>query len=175
MQTQMVQILESDDYSGDIARAADALAHGKLLILPTETVYGIAGWLGHPDARAALRRIRGGDEQRPFVVHLARPEDAEGYLGKSSPYAQRVMRKLWPGPIGLSFDVSAEHQSKAADQLKTAAGDLYDRDTITLRCPEHRVTVDLLSQASGGIAMIAAPGSSLRTPESIVRGAGVQR
>ncbi len=80
MQGQVVQILETIDYPQEIRRGAEVLAAGKLVVVPTETVYGFAGVLTHPDARAALGALRKSPAGKPFTVHLAEPKDAEQYL-----------------------------------------------------------------------------------------------
>ena len=57
------------------------LSSGGIVVVPTETVYGAAGLLTHPEGRRRLQALRGGDEPRPFIVHLARPGDA-GLFGR---------------------------------------------------------------------------------------------
>src|SRR3954471_23832768 len=60
-----------------VARAAELLAQGKLVILPTETVYGIALSLASTEARQAARDIkaRSDGNPTPWVVHTATLED----------------------------------------------------------------------------------------------------
>ena len=52
-----------------------------------------------------LRGLRGDSSSGPFTIHLADPDDALQYLGPVSDLGQRLMKKLWPGPVGLIFDV----------------------------------------------------------------------
>src|SRR5687768_17385184 len=105
MATPIVNIFEVGDYDAQIARARDLLQGGGLVVMPTETVYGAAGLLTHEGARQRLASLRGDTTGKPFTIHLARGADAFQYLGDVSDYGRRLMRKLWPGPVGLIFDV----------------------------------------------------------------------
>ena len=73
MQADILQILETTDYSQDILRGVETLQAGKLVVLPTETVYGVAGLLTHPDVREALHDLRQTMITNNFTVHVARP------------------------------------------------------------------------------------------------------
>jgi L-threonylcarbamoyladenylate synthase len=162
MQADILQILEAADYSQDILRGVEALSAGKLLILPTETVYGVAGLLTHPDAREALHDLRQTMITHNFTVHVARPQDAMQYLGDVNDYGRRLMRKLWPGPVGLIYQVPANRRQEVVQKLVLTELDLYDGDAITLRCPDHRVFFDLVSQIDKPVALISPPGGPCR-------------
>ncbi|HEX8911108.1 MAG TPA: Sua5/YciO/YrdC/YwlC family protein, partial [Humisphaera sp.] len=84
MAAPVVPIFSTADYEGQVRRAGDLLAAGKLVVLPTETVYGAAGLLSHEDGRRRLRELRGGAADKPFTVHLADPQDAHAYLADLS-------------------------------------------------------------------------------------------
>lgn len=162
MQAAVLQILDAPDYAQEIARGVDALLAGKLLVLPTETVYGVAGLLTHPNARAALHELRQTIVTQNFTIHVARPSDALQYLGDVNEFGKRMIRKLWPGPVGLIFRVSPERRREIAQGLVLTDLDLYDEDSITLRCPDHRVFFDVVSQIDKPIALISPPGGHYR-------------
>ncbi|CAA9376068.1 MAG: Low molecular weight protein tyrosine phosphatase [uncultured Phycisphaerae bacterium] len=155
MPSPVVNIFEVGDYDAQVARARGLLHSGGLVVLPTETVYGAAGLLTHDAARARLSGLRG-TQSNPFTIHLARAEDARNYLGDVTDFGQRLMRKLWPGPVGLMFDVPAERRRQVAEALKLAEADIYDGSTVTLRCPDHIVTTDVIGDAPGPVAMTVA-------------------
>src|SRR5438552_3434918 len=110
MATQVVDIFAAPDYSREIDRAASLLREGGIVVLPTETVYGAAGALTQQKSVHRLKQLRGGDA-KPFTLHLADSQEAEKFLGPVNDYARRLMSKLWPGPVGLMFDVPAECRS----------------------------------------------------------------
>ena len=159
MAAPIVHIFEAGGYETEIRRGTELLASGGVVVLPTETVYGAAGLVNNPASRARLAALRGADD-KPFTVHVARREDARRYLGSLNEFGERMLRKLWPGPVGLIFDVPAERRREVAHEFGVAERDLYDGDTITLRCPDHIVVTDVLSSVSGPVAMTVAGSSA---------------
>ena len=175
MSVPVVSIFSTADYEGQVQRAADLLRAGKLVVLPTETVYGAAGLLAHPASLEALKQLRGGDgtgggggPAKPFTIHLASADDAARYLGPVSELGQRMMHKLWPGPVGLVFDVPAERRAEVARSLGVAEADVYDADgTITLRCPDDLVAQEVIARAGGPVVLTVAgsgPASTQTSP-----------
>jgi L-threonylcarbamoyladenylate synthase len=162
MQAQISKILSSPDYQQEILRGAELLSGGKLIVLPTETSYAAAGMLTSPAARSALNEIRQPGSRRPLTVHIAKPADAGQFLADSSDYELRLMRKLWPGPVGLIFKVPEERRREVARQLDVPMEDLYDDSTITLRCPDHPVFFDVVAQLNQPVALTAPPGGRQR-------------
>jgi protein-tyrosine phosphatase len=162
MPAPVVPIFDEPDYEASIRRAAEAIAAGKLVVLPTETVYGAAGDVSHPDGRRRLAELRGDTpgERKPFTIHLADVEDADRYLGEVNDFARRLMRKLWPGPVGMVFEVQAERRKEVANELGVAEDVIYDGSHIVLRCPDDLVTREVLS-GLGPVAMtVASPGGA---------------
>jgi protein-tyrosine phosphatase len=146
MQAQIVQILNSPDYAQETQRAAELLAAGKLVALPTETVYGVAGVLTNAEVRWNLSQLRGSANSKPLTIHLARPADAMQYLGQTNDFARRAIHKLWPGPVGLVFEVAEARRREVARGLGLEPGDVYDGASITLRCPDHPVFADVVGR-----------------------------
>jgi tRNA threonylcarbamoyl adenosine modification protein (Sua5/YciO/YrdC/YwlC family) len=160
MLADVVNLAEAN-YEEQISRAAKLLRDGKVVVVPTETVYGAAALLSQPSAVARLRALRGDSGAQPLTVHLADRTGAKHFLGPVSELGLRMMKKLWPGPVGLMFDVPADRRLEVAKQQGVAESDLYENGTITLRCPDHIVATDVIA-ASGGtvVAVLAAAGTS---------------
>src|SRR3954470_16957263 len=156
MAAPIVHIFDVGDYEAQIRRGADLLRSGGVVTLPTETVYGAAGLVTSDSARARLGQLRGGAGNTPFTLHVARRDDARKYLGDLNELQERLLRKLWPGPVGLVFDVPAERRREAAAALKLPESEIYDGETITLRCPDHIVAIDVLSATDGPVVMTVA-------------------
>ena len=159
MAAPIVHIFETGGYETHVRRGAELLASGGVVVLPTETVYGAAGLINNGAARGRLAALRG-ETTKPFTVHLARRDDARQYLGDLNEYAERFLRKLWPGPVGLVFDVPAERRREAAAALNVAEGDVREGDTITLRCPDHIVAIDVIDEVDGPVVLTAASSQS---------------
>src|SRR5688572_1599610 len=162
MSAPVVSIYEAGDYRQHISRAVALLREGGIVVLPTETLYGAAGALGNDKALTRLKTIRaaaGAKESKPFTIHLARREQAMRYLGEISETGTRLMRKVWPGPVGLVFDVPADRRTQVAKEVGVAESEIYEGGTITLRCPDHIVTTDVIDQVEGPVVMTVAGGS----------------
>ena len=155
MAAPIVHIFETGEYESQIGRGTELLKSGGVVVLPTETVYGAAGLVNSEGARSRLAQLRG-QTSKPFTIHVARRDDARPYLGPLNEFAERLIRKLWPGPVGLIFDVPADRRREVAALLKVSEQDIYEGDTITLRCPDHIVATDVLSQVPGPVAMTLA-------------------
>ncbi|HSU65946.1 MAG TPA: Sua5/YciO/YrdC/YwlC family protein, partial [Tepidisphaeraceae bacterium] len=164
MAVPIISIFSGGDYMAHVAQGAAVLRAGGLVVLPTETVYGAAGLLTHPEARARLRALRDTDTDHPFTLHLARPSDAYAYLDPVDEYRDRLIRKLWPGPIGLIFDVSAERRRAVAAELQLPEGEIYEGSTLTLRCPDHPVATDVIEEAEGPVVLTTAGSTTADNP-----------
>jgi protein-tyrosine phosphatase len=161
----IVPIFSTGDYDGQIRRAAELIRAGGLVLLPTETVYGAAGLVTHAAARQRLHDLRGDPDGPPFTVHLSRPEDAGQYLGDVGELGRRMMRKVWPGPVGLVFDVPADRRARVAAELALPESELYDKSgSITLRCPDHIVTDDVLARVAGPVVLTRAGADGTAAP-----------
>lgn len=153
MVAELVSIFEAGDYEALTKRAAEALWGGGIVILPTETVYGAAGMLGHAGAMERLRGAEGQSGNKPLVIHLPNRDAARQYIGEVGEMGQRMMRKLWPGPVALVFDVPGERQEEVARRVGVPVDQIYEEGTITLRCPDHVVATDVLGQVEGPVVL----------------------
>jgi protein-tyrosine phosphatase len=170
---QRFDLTHADDIDAELASAGRLLDEGGVIVLPTETVYGVAGRVDRSDTVAKLNQLRGVDAAdaataKPLTIHLADASQASKYLGDTSDLGRRMMRKLWPGPVGLVFDVSPARQAEVARQLGVTTALIYENDTITLRCPDHPVAAELIAAASGPVAVVKSPaGTGERQPEQV--------
>ena len=116
MPVEPISMLTTPDPEAAITAAVGAIDAGRLVVVPTETVYGAAGRLDLPDAVRRLRALRG-KATGPFTVHVARARQIEPFVGRVSDLATRMIQKLWPGPVALVFDVPADVRAAAAKRL----------------------------------------------------------
>jgi protein-tyrosine phosphatase len=146
----------------DLRGATHTLRDGGLVVLPTETVYGVAGRLDLPGTRDRLRALRAANNDMAWTLHLADPDAAWQHVPRTKS-AERLVKKLWPGPVGIIFDVPAEMQEANARRLNVQPGDLYERGTIALRCPDHPVFAEVVGPVDAPIALtrLGDVGSSL--------------
>ena len=124
--------------------AVDRLATGRLVALPTETVYGLAARADSAAAVAAIYRAKGRPDFNPLIVHVALLEQAERLARFDSP-ARQLAAAFWPGALTLVLPLRAD----AAVAAAVTAG----LPTIALRCPAHPVMRAVLEQ--GGLPLAA--------------------
>lgn len=152
-----IRILEADNYSEQVRRAGQSLRGGGIVILPTETVYGAAAVLTHRAAIARLRALEPAAGTKPFIIHLASAQEADRYLGPVSDLGRRLISKLWPGPVGLVFQVPSERQAQVAQELGVPRQEIYEQDSITLRYPDHPVATDVIAAADAPVVIRRVP------------------
>lgn len=159
MAARLVNVMDYTlDLESEVARLADALRAGELVVLPTETVYGIAARPDVPAARARLAELRGGTAVSPLTPHLAEAAEAESYLGAISKTGRRLMQKLWPGPVALMFSVDADRRAAAASAVGAEPGMLFNAEgEIVLRCPDEPFAQAIL-HAAGQPAVLTRAG-----------------
>ena len=136
----------------EVLQAAQALARGELIGLPTETVYGLAADALNPSAVNAIFQTKGRPANHPLIVHLAEASSVPVFASEVPAFAQRLMTACWPGPLTL---IVKRHPGVA----DAAAG---GHATIALRCPSHPVAQAVLRAAlSLGVQGVAAPSANV--------------
>src|SRR4051812_29554758 len=84
-----------------VERAARALRDGKLLILPTETVYGLAARADDPAVIERVRATKDRPSTKPFARLAPDVEAVESAVGKLPRAARALADRFWPGPLTL--------------------------------------------------------------------------
>lgn len=146
-----------------VERTAAVLRAGGVVVLPTDTVYGLAAL---PDDRGATDRLftlKGRGRDTPIAVLCATPGDA---LGLAAPAAvtdevRRIAMRLWPGPLTLVLP--------RRPGLRYALG--TPEDTIGVRCPDHAF-VRAVAAAVGPLATTSANPHGAPTPATAEEAAG---
>jgi protein-tyrosine phosphatase len=71
-----------------------------------------------------------------------------------------MMKKLWPGPVSLQFEVPDDRQRQVAAELNIPREEIYEGSAITLRCPDDIIFSDVAAKAGGPVVMRKAGGSA---------------
>lgn len=150
------ELLQGDQ--GGIVRAAELLSEGRLIALPTETVYGLAGDARNDAAVARIYQAKGRPSFNPLIVHLADAADATAYVAWSED-AQRLADAFWPGPLTLVLALRAGH---GLSPLVTAG-----LDTVALRVPAHPLARAVLRAYGGPVAAPSANPSGRISPTTV--------
>ena len=125
--------------------AVHALSRGDVVVLPTDTVYGVGCDAFQPEAVARVLAAKGRDRQMPPPVLIPSVRTVDGLARDVSAPARALMEACWPGP--LTVIVSAQ-PSLAWDLGET-------QGTVALRVPDHAVALALLAR-TGPMAVTSA-------------------
>jgi tRNA threonylcarbamoyl adenosine modification protein (Sua5/YciO/YrdC/YwlC family) len=136
--------VESDLLTGmRLARAA--LRRGELVVIPTDTVYGIAADAFSPAAVQRLLDAKGRTRQSPPPVLVPSVETLEALAAAVPDAVRKLVDAFWPG--GLTIVLTAQ---------PSLAWDLGDTDgTVAVRMPDNRIALELLSE-TGPLAVSSA-------------------
>lgn len=130
------------ELSSDPSRAVEVLRNGGLVAIPTETVYGLAGDVEHPEAIERIFTTKNRPPGHPLIIHVSDLSVAEQWADLSSPIAQELAHACWPGPLTLL----APRSSRVPDIVTGG------RPTVGIRVPAHSLTQALLEEHGGAIA-----------------------
>jgi L-threonylcarbamoyladenylate synthase len=139
----------------EIAAAAEALGRGRLVIIPTETVYGLAAAAGDGAAVARLYQAKGRPAFNPLIAHILDTASAR-LIARLDDRALALVEAFWPGPLTIVAPVSGD---RAVCDLARAG-----LDTVALRAPDHPVARDLLAAFGGPIVAPSANRSGRPSP-----------
>lgn len=142
---QVVDATNPNDREDALATAVNSVKGGRLVVLPTDTVYGIGcDAFDHQAVEALLRAKRRGPDM-PVPVLVGSWNTIEGLVREYSYGMRRLVEAFWPG--GLSMVVNQ------APSLPWNLGDT--RGTVMLRMPNHPITLDILEK-TGPMAVSSA-------------------
>lgn len=99
--TKIVKIDRLNPEECYLKEAADILAKGGLVIIPTETVYGIAANMLNKETINRLCKIKERPLNKPFSVHIDEKIKVEDFAAEVSQSAYKLINKFWPGPLTL--------------------------------------------------------------------------
>lgn len=132
-------------------QAADLLAQGQMVAIPTETVYGLAADAQNPQAVAQIFATKGRPADHPLIVHIASAAQAHIFASSVPAFAQALMNKFWPGPLTVILP-------RQPDIAAAAAG---GQASVGLRVPAHPQALALLQAcAQRGVHGLAAPSAN---------------
>lgn len=144
---------ERENDESVIRRAADVIARGGLVAVPTETVYGLAGSALLDQSAHKIYEAKGRPSDNPLIVHIAYPSDAEKIAYTNEAY-YRLAEKFMPGPLTIVL--------KKKDIIPdSVTGGL---DSVAVRCPSNSVAHSLIEVSGHPIAAPSANRSGIPSP-----------
>ena len=135
--------------------AVAALGAGRLVILPTETVYGLAADASNPVAVAAIFEAKGRPRFNPLIAHVADAVEAER-IGVFDDRARALAAAFWPGPLTLVVPV--RDRDRVCDLARAGL------DSVAIRVPGHRRARAVIAAFGGPVVAPSANRSGRPSP-----------
>ncbi len=134
-----------DERETAIATASLAVQRGELVVLPTDTVYGVGADAFDAEAVQSLLEAKGRGREMPPPVLISSATTLDALATGVTDYARRLVDRFWPGPLTI-----------VCNQQPSLQWDLGDtRGTVAIRMPDHRLALDLLER-TGPMAVSSA-------------------
>ncbi|WP_262701903.1 MULTISPECIES: L-threonylcarbamoyladenylate synthase [Streptomyces] len=126
---------DATDRKTGLREAASAVRRGELVVLPTDTVYGIGADAFNAEAVGDLLEAKGRGRNMPTPVLVGSPNTLHGLVTDFSEMAWELVDAFWPGALTLV----ARHQPSLTWDLGESRG------TVAVRMPLHPVAIELLT------------------------------
>lgn len=147
-------ILPVNDTS--IRQAAQHIQSGKVVAIPTETVYGLAADAQSSQAIQKIFDIKKRPQDNPLIVHCAHKKEIATHGEIRYDLEQKIIEKYMPGPLTIILP----HRHTLAPQIYAG------HTTVALRIPDHHSTLQLIRQSKTALAAPSANTSGRPSPTS---------
>lgn len=120
----------------DLNLSASLLKDGKLVAIPTETVYGLAANGFDPEAVATIYEAKGRPHFDPLILHIGEMSQVKSLSTDFPEAAKKLAKAFWPGPLTLILPKS----NRVPDIVSAGL------QTVGIRMPRHETTLALLRE-----------------------------
>ncbi|MCC8467591.1 MAG: threonylcarbamoyl-AMP synthase [Rickettsia endosymbiont of Eriopis connexa] len=138
-----------------INKAVQFIKFGKVVVFPTETVYGIGADATNNEACLKIFQFKNRPAINPLIVHVSCIEQAKE-IGEFNDLATTIAEKFWPGP--LSIVVPLKETGSIAPSVTAGL------NTIAIRIPSYPLALELIRQSGKPIAAPSANPSNYISP-----------
>ncbi len=132
----------------DLNKAAQLIKDGEVVVMPTETVYGLGANALDETAVAKIYAAKGRPSDNPLIVHISDFSDINDFVAEISDNAKKLAEKFWPGPLTMIL------KKKDVIPDRVSAG----LSTVGIRIPENQIARDFI-KACG--VPVAAPSANI--------------
>ncbi|PIP93333.1 MAG: threonylcarbamoyl-AMP synthase [Bdellovibrio sp. CG12_big_fil_rev_8_21_14_0_65_39_13] len=120
----------------EVTQAIEAFNLGKLVAIPTETVYGLSAPINNPKLIERIFKLKERPFFDPLIVHVSSIDEAKKWCGKWPELAQKLAEKFWPGPLTLVLPKN----DKVSDMITSGL------QTVGIRCPNHPLSLEFIKE-----------------------------
>lgn len=132
--------------------AANLIKKGRLVVFPTETVYGIGANALDKKAIDKIFVAKGRPQDNPLIVHICNKKDLFLYAKDVPKIAHALISKFWPGPLTLIVKKSNQIPNNVTANL----------NTVAIRMPKNKIALNLIKQS--GVPIAAPSANSFGKP-----------
>ena len=140
--------------SKDICQASTLLQEGRLVAVPTETVYGLAGSVTQLGAIQRIFRVKNRPQCNPLIIHIHCLEQVETLTCQATPQFYRLAKAFWPGPLTI---ITARHPQ--VPNMITGS-----QDTVAIRWSAHPLLQKILENKNLAVVAPSANPSGKLSP-----------
>lgn len=131
--------------------AIKALKKGKVVIFPTDTVYGIGCICNSAQATDRIYDLKNRDRRKPLILFVSDLKQVESFTSNIPQIAKELMNKFWPGPLTIIL--------RAKENIPISQACIFKTDkfnTISFRIPNHPIPLFLVKELGVPIATTSA-------------------
>ena len=155
MAPQVLDVTAADDPRDAVHRAVQALVEGKVVSLPSETVYVAAASGLSGRAVERLLALREGQLDGPAVLAVRSTDEVLDYVPQLPLVGQRLARRCWPGPV--TMQLADAHPESAIHRLpKQVKAAVVPGGEIRVRVPAHELMLRVMRLLAGPVVMVGA-------------------
>lgn len=126
----------------EVKSSIKMLKEGKILVVPTDTVYGICSDATNEKAVEKIFRIKNRDKNNPLNILVSSVDMAKKYTKNFNKIAETLANKFWPGALTMVLE-----KNDLIPKIVTA-----NKETIGVRIPDNEVTLNIINELSLPIA-----------------------
>ena len=140
-----------------LKKISQTLRDGGLVVLPTETVYGLGGNGLNKRACKKIYEAKGRPSDNPLILHIAENSELDALVAEIPDVAKKCMEKFWPGPLTIIFKRSEIIPDEATGGL----------DTVAIREPSNEIAHAILKAVDFPVAAPSANLSGRPSPTKV--------
>lgn len=134
------------------SQAIEKLVNDGLVVIPTETVYGLAGVAESEVAISRIYKVKKRPRSKALILHILDFNSLDNWVDEIPEYVNNIATKYWPGPLTLILPKAMNKKLYFSD----------NSDSIAVRVPNHPLTLEILNGLkNNGIHGIVAPSANL--------------
>lgn len=147
MKSKYINFKKNNNFE-ELKAPAEAIKQGKLVLFPTETVYGIGANALNEEAVKKIYIAKGRASDNPLIAHISHIEMLEQLVEEVGKVEQTLIENFWPGPLTIIFK-----KKKIVPDIITGG-----LDTVAIRMPSNQIARKLIEYSN---CPIAAPSANI--------------